>query len=722
MPMFGPGGFKALRNQLRNLFGGGGGAPSISPGLTWNGTAGSGYGGTPPTITGTPYPIAPWLGHMGSTGASNSNGTKAPAGQFLFTQDFFPDAPFTGDILLSIEAQDYDDNCTVTFYCEGNTAVVTESQRSLVPISAPEGTRYHRCYAATLKWSAFSGNGAVDVYALISSARAGMTNRVIGPIRLFRRSVPDRTISVGTGQPTVVGVSYPTLQAAVAYCSTNSTDAWIKLALTSNLNVDSSVTSWGTTKENSVSRRGIVDIDPGAYSLTVLRTTSKNLMRPGCNGLVWRNTTFDITNISSIFNETGLSTTAGYRPMVAIGGEVYSQNGQYEVFQDQTLRSTGALRPTMVLIGVHLHDFETGNNSPHQMIGCTLENLCNDLNYITGWTNTSTEQSPGLTIQCVIKNNSQVGFTDGVSAWTASYSGAGTATIELSGQHNSSSRQAICKVNGTTVGTFTASTTVGSGNYKVSNFVSAANAALGASGWTFTTLDDTRKFAASGAETGTDIYTLPASPGVSTIKTYFWVHMDAVQFSPTTHHDNNMLMGNQYFYNNVQYFPVTQSTSVATYNSFVRNNIITNQSPDGVDDQLLLQFEGTYHHFCFDHNTCPNEQMTTRYDVYSTSLDADCAIRCNIGRRGQYAGTFGGSAPYGSNHLFAANTWGGTNDTVGGTMSGDFPNFATAATVLSTYTPALGQALYSNLKTPAVKYDRNGKRRAVNDLAGAVAA
>src|SRR5690606_3793620 len=102
----------------------------------------------------------------------------------------------------------------VTFHCEGNTVVV--EQPTLQHFQRLDGSDvYVPGYSVRIPRASVA-DGAIDLYAT-TEATATMAARVIGPMRVYLKAVPDAVIEVGPNQPTVAGVSYPNFPAAMAW-------------------------------------------------------------------------------------------------------------------------------------------------------------------------------------------------------------------------------------------------------------------------------------------------------------------------------------------------------------------------------------------------------------------------------------------------------------------------------------------------------------------------
>jgi hypothetical protein len=712
-------GFSKNRRRFATAF------RTISPGGAFNGTPGSGYSGAPPTRTGLKTPMQPYYGHMGSptldgTGNGLIGGTAAPSGQFVFTDKFLPDWIVPSDGIIAVDAHSPGDDAVVTLHVEGNTIVLNPADRVLIDVPQRTGpstwsTVKKPVYAARL--TGITGS-AIEIYATISSARAGYSSRVIGPIRLHNITAATCTLTIDPGQAPIAGQRYQTPQAALLYASTNTTDPWIKIIGAAPFTIDAN-TSFGTSASASNNRRGVIELDGTVQAITCLRTT-KGSFRPGVNNLIFRNCVWDCTNIDQIYTESGgnVGNSDNYRPQWLLNCEIYSA-GAGEIYNNQTTRPAAMLRYGVAMIGCYLHDLQGADMIGVYRSGNLYRRIAGDIFHINGWSSIIAEGGPSYAGHNIAEDCSADPQRTGINAWAVRYTGAGVATLEISGSHNSASRQVVAKVNGGTVGTFTASATVGSGNYLVSDFVAAANAALNGTNWTFTTLDNTRRFAASGNETGTQIVAVSTSD--VNVTTHFWLHMDGYQFSAVYQHDNSLVCNNRFIASEVQIFPSVQSATRSAWNCGIWNNA-SNQPPAG--DQLEAQLTGTWRFSFMRHNSHPQQQGLFRYEAGNLLNCEDMDVSNNVFEQIVQSGTPGGSnrPTFVNNHGYnGGDLTGGTGTTSGGTAAADFPNLASPTYTIADYTPAVGATLRSNLKTPTFSWDINGTLRAGTALLGAVA-
>lgn len=728
------------------------GIQTISPAAAWTGTAATGYAGSPPTQTGTAVKIQDYVGFM--------NGTKACNLNWIFNENFYPDGLFTDDLTIMVDGGDVADALTVTFYCEGNTVVLTDRVLVNLPCCTGYdgsnnpifGTKTIAAYAVTLDHSAFSANGAIEIYAKAHSADAAIADRVIGPVRLFRRvDLADGKLGYDVQKTIGTGGDYANLAAALAGHTTWWTSGQcVRLKYLNDATIDPSVNAFVTAASATNAKRGTVLVDADGHAVTALRSTGfPNLWRTQFNGLIYKGVKFDLSNVTQLYVEDGGSAGNNdlYRPLllsrctITAGGKYELAGGSTTVTNAnaKTTRGFSAWRAEVGRLSCFTHDMHTGDNQAYIETGCYQARTSGDLHLI----GSSLHRSAAI-LYNIYEDCDVVTFRNGTEQFTLYYTGAGTPGYRNTGAHNGSSRKFILTVNGTDVDAGIAlSTTFGTGIYSSADLVSTINSTYGASGWVATLTADTYRSAMIGQETDTSVQPVGTSSGTATsVKAYAWLHMDGVQLSSGDFHDNHAIEGNEFRGVNCQFFFFSvQTTTVNTYNVLARNNVCMfnnrgNADGGGDPDSLVSQISGDHFNLMMSHNTLVNQGMLLRLDsTFDTDLDASCSIRNNIfkflGLSTTVAGTTNDAfwtnnialeAPVGYNVLT------GTN--VSGTVTGattplvEFPACDDLATTLTraSFSPIVGGLVRSNPKAPAIKRDISGNARANPSLCGAIAA
>lgn len=685
--------------------------PNLVPSGSWTGVAGS--GGVAPTKSGMRVTHQEWMTHMGVQGASGTTGGfTTPAAHFVFTRKFFPDCGYSGDIDIAVVAEDWDDEAEVTFWVEGSTVTITPATRSLVLVPVKGGTT--PAILSAINIPASSPDGAMNIYATVTSPRAGYTPRVIGPVRIHKRAAgPHRIIRLGNSEPTVAGVSYSTFAAVTAYTQANTTDPWIKVQLTSDFVIDGAVSN-GSNPALSNSRRGVIEFDPSGFNLSIMRTT-KGAFRPRINGLVVRKANINMENISQLYSEQGITTTAStadFRPMYFIDCEMYG-TGPTEMYIDQSARSDPITKYGVGLISCTIRDIVDGGIACYR-IGNHYERVAADILHWSGWVGSTSEGGPSFTGWTTSKDCSSEPIRQGTPGWHYTYSGAGTPTVEISGLNGRSSRTVTAKINGVAqTPTFPASITVGSGLYLVSDFVAAANAALGSLGFNFVVDNNSIRFAHSGSESATDIILPNQAVNMSV-----WVHGDWMQ-TATAQHDNSLFINNRAWNCEFQQFSSVQGTTNSAWNCHWINNVclLANTNTD-----LQWQIFGNYRASSWRHNSHPNQVLALRWGTGGTGsdFDANCKFSNNIVRNMLEIDYSSGSRPtILNNHAYGVNTIpGSSGNTTGGTFLGDFPAITGFTYTDNDFAPSSSAIVRNFPAVPTVKHDINGKKRPALSLLG----
>lgn len=182
----------------------------LAPSSQWNGTAGSGFGGSNPAA-----PVDPVR-----TGAKAICRPLQP-----------PNLQFDMDLNLVADALAFGGLAYVRVWCEGNYIDVTEPE--YVAYTDANGvSRQMYGYKAALDYTeamALSSTGAMQVYFEAVPTLGGVQTRVMGPYLYYPRASGvgagkfyTHEVSVNPSGGTTPGVTYPTLAAALSYMSSQS--------------------------------------------------------------------------------------------------------------------------------------------------------------------------------------------------------------------------------------------------------------------------------------------------------------------------------------------------------------------------------------------------------------------------------------------------------------------------------------------------------------------
>lgn len=727
--------FGALRSfgtlgRSNGIFSSPGGSPPnvvLFPSAIWNGTAGSGFAGAPPSRTGLPVNGRSDLGWM--------HGTVAPAAQFVWPLPV--DEMFTedSDVMVSAWAASAGGNviggiASVTFFCEGNAVIVTEPTVRLIEgRNQGGGTEFRpaEVWAATLDWSQFPSDGAADLYATIQPTLAGVAVRTIGPVRVFRKSGFNRTIDISPSLAVVAGSRYQSVQAALAFLNTNGVNGeHVRLRWTENGFIDPSLIAFTNAKTNTNGRRGQVVVDANGFDVLTRRSTgSFTTFDPLFNGIVFRGVRFDLANISQMTSDDGLVNT-GFRSVLIERGEVFSTSGATELPSNgsRSPRTVGTFDTEYFLRANWMHDFNPGSMNLHALIGNYVDTLSSDLVQARGRYSSDTLFHSPLIFMNDGENVNEDLFKTPVASIGLTYSGTGTATYSISGAVNVSTRTLTLLVNGSPVRTIASSTTIGSGIYQMQDAVNDINTALGPSGWTATLLDNTRRFAAicqMSVPPASTVTGAAVGAGV-TLGAGFDVHVDMLQFQAGQNQENIIVYGNRFVGIEAQVALLTNNPGFSAYNWAMVNN---GYAP-GSDSDLKAQMSGTHRHGLFVSNSMIGHSLTIRRVDTNCDFDSFSRFVANV------VETFSQDAP--ALGTFNAFTKGNIQThTPGNAVTGpnvftalvasdaatvNYPDIFTTGFTFEDFQPANGGFVAVNPVARQTLFDVLGNARGVTSVAG----
>jgi hypothetical protein len=330
---------------------------------------------------------------------------------------------------------------------------VTLTERVTCTIDTWDGPKQIAAYGVMLDYSAFTMDGAIEVFAKASSSRAGIADRIIGPLRLYRKTGYDHTLTIGTGG------DYATLQHVIATYATGTSH--IRIDVISDLVIDPTVTPFTNGIAATNTRRGTVDVFANGYKVLGKSAGTFSLWRPGVNGLRLLGLKFDIANLIQIQPEVPSNAfTDQHRPLALNECEIYSSNGMLETpgpsgATGKSLRSLPALNYNCMLIASHAHDCYPGDSTPLWRIGSKGERRGGDYIHIPP----SATMPPAVAAYNILLDTNVAPLRVPSMAFHLYYTGVGTPTYIVTGTHERATRTLTLKINGTPVpgGSFIAS-------------------------------------------------------------------------------------------------------------------------------------------------------------------------------------------------------------------------------------------------------------------------
>lgn len=707
----------------------------VSPGSSWNGTAGSGYGGNPPIKSGIQVNTRPSLSWL--------NGTIAPAAHFV-NLDNDPMMNDDFEIQVSTFAASsegiFGGVSLVKFYVEGNSYTLTQPLIRDIRTRIGASTYTNRkaeVWPIILKYSDFTTSGAVDIYAEITPSLPGVASRVIGPLRVFRKPTYDRVIDIAPSQTVITGSRYQSVQTALTFLNTSGVSGeHVLLRCIEDFIIDPGSVAFTGSRTNTNSRRGQVVVDANGFNVTLRRTSSFDLFRPSYNGLVFQGIKIDVANISQVYNELGTGTDTGWRTMQFVDCEIYSSNGKGELpgiaGQGQGIaksnRGASIFSTPLSAVRCWMHDYDGNNMTIQHMVGNLVEDISGDFCQVYGNANGSSTYYTALILNNTVRRIDGQIFQNPRDSIRLSYTGIGSATIDITGTHQASSRALVLKVDGTIVRTITASVTIGSGIFSMQDAVNDININLSSSGWSAELLNDTLRFAAVGFPTNTYVYqgitNISITSSGTVLSAGLDIHADGIQLQGQNFFDNVIFYGN-YMTDMVtqMLFASVQNSARSAYNCWYINNAGKMIANYPLRSSVFSQWAGTHRHCGMIHNSFPDQALTFRRDL-QIDMDSTCRVYGNIFESISTSGTnnpFDVQIKYNlalNNLSITSNN--SSNNTVSATAIQNYPNVNTVGFTENDFIPTIGQSVRLFLIPKQVSVDIAGNIRPSLSISGAI--
>lgn len=655
---------------------------SVSPSSAWNGTAGTGFSSTP---------------------ADPARTTAKPAVRLIVP----PNQAFTDYLVIGVAAWANNggsfDNCglqSVKFHYEGSTATVSRPSFYSFPDANGNTVTYFGWWCVLLHNGT---NGDANLYVEATPKDTSMQNRVVGPyLFLPRATLYDLDLEVAPSQSVVAGARYQSITAALSYCA-NQAKHHPRIRITEARN-DYVI---GTISSPSLytAGKGYCTIE-ATVPITIIGTTTyaDATFRPKYSGLRFKgsNITFDYANADRLFHE--------------------GTGNQYWWDGVRIRSSTGRAAMMASLGGPKPVGFSGGQPWITECVVSDLPIPAMRVNLARGTLFSSSYSDAIGEALCVISCrfddfDPYIDWSIDINALTVSYTGPGTtATLELSGGNNASSRTFTARVDGAAVGTFTTDRfyTVGTG--RNSSVVAWLN---GLSGWSATLQEDTRRASVLGIVGGTGgAFSARNCKSVTLqLVTHFDYHGDFYQQnSPATSTTENVIVAHNVVTKFAGQCFFISSSSVARDFVFL-NNCFHGKAAFGAyynPGNFFSQIDrsGAKSHLVFAHNS-----STQGFYIRTTggwTADAYCLFAGNVFRTLEWLNTPNANMRLDGNHLFGGATTpsGSIATTTGGTDTDLFQSVSTGD-----FTPK--GALLNNLKVPVIRRDLQGRVRARMEAAGA---
>lgn len=397
-------------------------AATIGPSGTWTGTAGSGYGGSPPTD-----PVRT---------------TAKPFIRPLFVENDV----FVSDRTIAVDAMATAGVAKVRFYCEGNTVDVTSP--SWVPYTDVNGTsRLLYGYAVTLDKAAFdaiTASGTANIYAEAYPTDVALQNRVVGPYRMHNRAA--EFAATRTVAPS--GADHTTITAALNWITTNSPSARnVRIQITAS--GDYSLATAASPKYDTATHWVTIEA-AGGVTASITSGATRTNVRPQYDGLRFKGSgiVLDHAKFSAIMMEQ-----SGSGLLWIDGCSVIQTGGKFAVFdgifpqQYWMTMSSGTGRRFYTTDCVSTGGIYNGFSVCELVRNCSIADISGDAFQ-------NNECVHGVTASALSAAGAG-GLRTHLAAVDVTYTGAGVPKIAISSAPNvaiGATRSLQCYVDGVAVG------------------------------------------------------------------------------------------------------------------------------------------------------------------------------------------------------------------------------------------------------------------------------
>lgn len=661
----------------------------VSPGSNWTGVAGSGF---------TTLPVDP------------PRATAKPAMRLIVP----PNQSYPEELLVGVYAAanfggSLGDNMgvsSVKVYYEGTVVTITEPSFETFNDANNQPVTY---FGWWVRLKRDGRNGDARLYFEAVPKDSTMQNRVLGPyLFLPSATLYDLELTVAPSLPVVVGSRYQSIVAALTYCAAQNKHR-------PHITITEARSDYllGALSVLYVTGKGYVTID-ASVPVTIIGTATYVESAPARTkymGMRFKgpNITIDMATCSNITGEASgnqawldgvkIVNTAGRGAIVYLGGpRAYGITGGNPYYTECVIS-----------------DMPTAVNGASLVRGCTITR---------GWNDAMTE------VRCAVGNrlddhDSTLDWAKEVNAFTVTYTGPGTtATLELTGGNNANSRTFTARVDGVSVSTFTTTIYYENSTGQNTNVVAWLN---GLPGWSATLQDNSRK---------ASVLSIPGAKGAGftarncknvtlQIVTMFDMHADLWQHLTT----GAPITENVVFADNVVTNFVGQGMFISSSFEcrdfiFVNNGFHGKPGPSYAGDYNIkgnafsqIGRSGRKSHLIMAHNSFTQGLLLRNNDGFASDIYTLIANNVFSSMNWDNNGTPTANLAIKGNHLStgALLPAASTSTSIGGSEA-DLWQSATTGD----FTPK--GALLANLKTPSVQYDRNRKKRAAIDCAGALRA
>lgn len=656
---------------------------TITPGVSWNGTAGS--GGTPPTdpMRTVAKPILRIITPPNQTCVST------------LKVGFVAAANDNGSLMKTMGIASVD----ITY--EGNTlSILAPTLETITDANGVDRTYY--AYWVTLARNDAT-NGMANLSATAKARNVLFQDRVLTYQFRVNTTEYDGALTIDSTQAQITGSRYQTFAAAGAYAVAQ---GWKNPHITITGGTSYTLGSVGSVYQGD----GYLTLDatvPVEIEFASYTTDAAALMRPRWDGIRFKgsNITIDFLNIQVIYHEDSV------RQHWFDGCTITNSGGRYSLWREGR---KGSVIGYLCRNNPWFTETVVNNNGNV----CVNASLCRGVAVSNCYGDVFTDAR--CVVDCVANDVDSTAYASDVLAMTVAYSGVeATASIACSGVADASSKVFTAKW-GANSATFTVGNTEAmrkANTYLFSQVAAWINGL--AAGWLATVIDNTRRASSVSLLAGQGVAFGDTNVKSTTLDLYsmFDVHADLVQQNTAG------LLENGYYANIKTTGMIGQNifvTGGSGAKDFFFGNIATHNKPgDSAYDSnanLISQLGGAAHsHVMVVH--CTNSSQGLRFNTPAYNPDAYCLVANNSVRTLVWVGSPDADLTISDNHLqsIGSKPSGSTGTTIGGDEASLYADAANRD-----FTPA--GALLSNLKTPVLARDINGVLRAGSDAAGAWAA
>lgn len=665
----------------------------LSPGASWNGTAGTGYGGA--------FPVP----------ADSTRTTAKP-----FMRELTPHREVftsTNAVTCGVMALANGGVSKVVFHCEGKTFdVTTMTKRAYVDAAGVARSMWG--YFMAFDFAAFPGNGDIDIYYEAVPTDATMQRRVMGPYRYIRDTVLyDIDVTVDPSTAVVTNVNFHTLALAHANLAT-------RLHKHGRIRVKGGTGAgaggahlW--TQPGLYTTPGWLTIEPMDATPVEIKNGSFADFRPRHSSTRFRNIKLDVFDMwGSEYTEWWLDTC-----------EVYSSGGKNALNKGFIRAGTDWIKQSSTMnwtdkkafvTDCYIHDKEDGARNAYLVRNTRIKDVSYDVLSAAGLCH-------GVEIDDV---DPTFWYTE---TPLVTFQGPAGATVE-----KSSGGVFTFKVSGTTTGTITTPTATvagGTAPYRMPSEFKTQFDSLAMSGWTMTVLNNTTYAmlyanltdpsgaldtkGAMAATSCSSALTLVAAPRS---------HTDVSQQRPSS--EGTAVWIENRAVVNVRAYKMVETQALYLLDDFTASaggrdmffvNIGAHHDTPGVTP--FSQLYSPTQHVCLWHCAIADQEFSLRGSDQGTKAyapDSYSQIYGSLFYSSSWTGTAAATAQIDSNHFVTGSApTRQTNSTTGSTSNTLLPNRATGD-----FTPA--GALLSGLVARKVPFDALGNDRPASTVRGPVAA